>query len=173
MSPKVKNNRRVQTNSLRKRHGTSIMEAVCGMMMLSIILAVGFDFALLLIGYQANTSACREAARTASMTTPARFDRNGKVNLGSPLYASAWEVLEHRRKFGNCWITDPVLKTVSIDELRFNDSVAVGAPISGFVTVSSATTVTLPVAVQNLMPSKVTVQATFCYPITAVTLPSS
>jgi|SRR5271163_1106053 len=153
-------------------HGTSVIEAVLGTVLLSVTLAIGFDFAILLMGYQANSAVCREAARTASMTVPSRSDKNGTAALGSPLYASAWNVLAERGRFGNCWITSPVLKEVSIEGLRFNDAAGVGSPISGFVSVTSATTITLPVVVQNVTPSKVTLQATFCYPITAVSEPS-
>jgi hypothetical protein len=152
----------------RAASGSSILEAVAGVILLAAALAVCFDFVLLFVGYQINSAVCREAARTASMTVPSRLDRDGKLTDHSPLFQSADGVLKKRGQFENSWISRPVLTEVSVEGLRLNESKHFGSGIDGCVAVSSTTTVSLPVLVGNLIPSTVTMQSSFCYPITAV-----
>jgi CRISPR/Cas system-associated exonuclease Cas4 (RecB family) len=156
----------------RKKFGTSVLEAVAGMVLLAGTLAIGFDFVLLFIGYQSNSSICREAARNAAMTAPLRAEKNGEIGINSPSYVAAQEVIARRSQNANCWISCPVLTDVVLDGLKFNETPGIGSGISGFVTVSASTVISLPVVVHNVTPKSITVQSTFCYPITAVLEPS-
>jgi hypothetical protein len=168
----VKDPRTKNRTVVPRSGGTSVLEAVLGAVLLAGVLTTGLDIAILYMGYQCNLSVSREAARSASMAKPSITDTNGNLNHSSPIYAAALDVFEKRGPSSNSWISKPRIISVSLDGLRFQESTAYGAPISGFVTVKSATDVFLPVTIKNIVPDSVTMQATISYPITAVSEPA-
>jgi hypothetical protein len=111
----------------RKRRGQSLVELVCGLLVLIPIILVLFDLAVIVLGVQLNDSTCREAARVAS--------------LGDPLTAStrAQAVIDRANASGSSMLSNfKLVKCVST--VTAADIAALGAfggPISGSVTVDT------------------------------------
>ena len=113
--------------ALHRRQGQSLIELVCGMLVLIPIILVLFDLAVIVLGVQLNDSTCREAARVAA--------------LGDPTSCStrAQAVVDRANNSGSSMLSNYKLKqcTSTVTAADITAMSPFGGPISGTVTVDT------------------------------------
>jgi Flp pilus assembly protein TadG len=86
-----------QTTKTRKTSGISAIEVGCGLVFLLVLTLIAIDITILLLGYEFNDRACRDACKAAS-----------QQSSSDAAQAAAAETLKVHKADGN-YVTDPIL----------------------------------------------------------------
>jgi hypothetical protein len=149
--------------------GVSMIETVFGLAFFVACLIMVVAVIEIACAYEFNSRICRDAAKSAGKVTPSSTDKNGKLMGESQIYRAAQDVVGQYSGQGQAVPGDINLEDVSVSGLALNKDDSVAGPVGGFVTVTTAIRLRLPLSILSAKPYELCLSSKQTYPITAQT----
>lgn len=155
----------------RSDKAQAIAETAAGLIALIPVFLVILDLVVVYMGYNANVSAARDAARAASSCIPETGLKDGSkvVGDGSPLYQRAKSVVDSLKSTEG-YLFGPELKSekpITLTDFSRPNEVY-GGQFRGTVNVCTHVRVNLPVSIPGCTPGFVDLDAEASMPLTSV-----